>query len=578
MFLLLILGLFGLAAPGAGAAAPIDHRGLGPNHPSELAGAGFLLTDPYQGASRAYWAGAYRTIAGQRSYCIDDYYDYPDPRYGYRAVEVSSLAGRPGSNLGASGHQAARVAWIVNRYGASTSAVTDAEVSMAINRLMNSAPFNRSYAGYFVPQLNAIDRSMVPAIDRMLAESDRGAGPYRTEVRMGPAPGLGGTGRFDVVVRSARGFVLPWTTVIVTPSAGLSLQGSDRSTTGHSGVATFRYTATRAGLLSVTARGQSLPNTSLRIGYSPSHEGNTFSTGSQRVALVSARPWVPSSPGTGRLRVAPPALHTVVDGGSAGRTPGQRVTDHVSASGLAASRPYQLSATLQDATGVVCGTTTAIVTSDGRGDLDVHTAAVPVCGGGTDTFIERLALGATTIATSPPGQPSETFPVTPSIDTAVAGGNQPRIVATKVSDHVHLIGLPARPVRLLVILMDATGRPCAHVSTPLRPNARGELSLLTPALPACGRTRDTFVEQVLDGSGAVLAASKPWLAAETFALTPPPSPPPSPSRPAAPVQPPRAARPTPQLALTGAGSRLALVGGLLSLGVGGLVLIASRRT
>ena len=44
----------------------------------------------------------------------------------------------------------------------STSAATDAAVSMAINLLMGSDPFDRSYHGYFVRQLNAINAGIVP--------------------------------------------------------------------------------------------------------------------------------------------------------------------------------------------------------------------------------------------------------------------------------------------------------------------------------------------------------------------------------------------------------------------------------
>lgn len=572
----MILGAIGLApVPAALAAAPVDHRSLGPNDPSELPGAGFLLTDPYQGASRAYWAGAYRSVAGQRSYCIDDYYDYPEPGYGYRTTEVASLPGRPGSNQGAYGHDAARIAWIVNRYGASGAATTDAEVSMAINLLMHSAPFNRSYYGYFVAQLNAIDSGIVPAINRMLAESDRSAGPYRVEVRMGPSPGVGGTGRFDVLVRSAHGIALPWVPVTVRPSAGMRLLSPAPGSTGHSAVASFRYVADTSGTLSIAVTGRALPNPELRLGYSPSHSSANFGSGSQRVALVSSRPLIWTPPAGGHVVVHPPALHTVVDGGSVARRPGEPVTDQVSVTGLAAGISYKLQATLQDSAGTVCGSTSTLVHSDRAGRLDAHTGPVPVCGSGTDTFSERLLIGQVLVGSSPPGQPAETFVVTPVIRTAVAGGNGARPQGTAVSDHVQMAGLPARALRLLVVLMDATGRPCAHVSVPITPDAGGAATVLTPSVKACGVTRNTFVEQVLDAKGTVLVASAPWLPAETFPLAPPaPSAPRSPM----PTRPPTAGGPTPQLALTGMGSRLALVGGLLSLGVGGLLLVASRRT
>ena len=138
-----------------------------------------------------------------------------------------------------------------------------------------------------------------------------------------------------------------------------------------------------------------------------------------------------------------PALHTIVDGGSVGRPVGQPVTDHVTAAGLAASTAYRLTVSLQDATGLACGTAT-----DNRRTATAPVssmctpASVAACGGGSDTFAERLTVGTVTAAVSPPGQPAETFPVTPTIETAVAGGNAARAPGTKVIDHIRLTGLP----------------------------------------------------------------------------------------------------------------------------------------
>lgn len=593
LILLAILWSIAIAPQRAGAAPPFDHRSLAPNHTSELPGAGYLLTDPFQGASRAYWAGAYRTIAGQRSYCIDDYYDYPDPRYGYRTGEAGSWAGRPGSNRGASGRTAQRIAWIVNRYGSSAAPATDAAVSMAINLLMGSAPFNRSYFGYFRPQLDAIDRSIVPSIDRMISESARWAGPYRAEVRMGPAPALGGEGTFTVLIRSAAGYSVPWSEFSLRPSAGMNLVGSPHGTTGHTGVVTYRYHAARAGVLSVSVTGLALPNNTIRIGYSPTHASNNFSTGSQRVALVSGRRLVNTAPGRGQVHVNGPIVRTVVDGGSSARTPGQLVSDHVMASRLAPRTSYRLTFALRDDSGQVCGRQVVTVVTDARGILDRHTGRLPVCGGGRNTFYERLSQGTLTIATTPPGLPPETFPVQPVISTQVVGGTGGRRPGTQVADRVTAAGLiPGSTGTILAVLTDASGRVCGHTSTAVTVDQAGRVALTTAPLPVCGTGRDTFVEQFLNTHGTVLVASGPNQASETFVVTPPPSSPPSPtppsSRPPAPHSPtprpptpvptpPSSPHPTPHLALTGDQSRLALATGLLSVALGGFALVGSRR-
>ena len=587
LFLLTVLLLTAVVSPPAEGAAPIDHRSLAPNHPSELPGAGFLLTDPYQGASRAYWAGAYRSVAGQRSYCIDDYYDYPDPRYGYRTSEAAGWAARPGSNSGANGRTAQRIAWIVNRYGNSTSPAVDAEVSMAINLLMGSVPFNRSYYGYFRPQLAAIDAGIVPAIDRMLTDSARWAGPYRAEVRMGPAPVLGGQGRFTVLIRSAAGFSVPWSNFVLQPGPGIRLLGPMRGTTGHTGVVTYHFQARRAGVLAVGAIGEGLANNTIRIGYSPTHATNNFSTGSQRVALISSHPLITTPPRLGRVRVGTPTLQTAVDATGKPVHQGERVRDHVTGTGLAPGALYRLSVSLRGRTGLSCGTHVESVHPDGHGRLDFHTAGLPACGGGSDTFSEQLFLNGFPVAVSRPGQPAETFPVTPSISTAVHGGNGPRPTGTQVADEVQVNGLvPVQPVQLEVRLTDRSGRSCGARTVPVRADAAGRLNLTTPALPACGRGQDTFIEQVRAADGSMLVSSAAWASGEYFPLQPPParpSPPassshpvPPPSKPVAPARP-RAAPPGPKLALTGAASQLALAGGLVALGLGGLLKLYGRR-
>jgi hypothetical protein len=590
---LAIVALCGCLAHPAGATVPFDHRPTGPNQSSELPGAGYLLTDPFQGPSQAYWAGAYRTIPGARSYCIDDYYDYPNASYGYVAPEVASWPGRPGSNLGASGHTAERVIWIVNSYGASTSASTDAAVSMAINLLTGSQPFNRSYYGYFRAQLNAIDGTIVPLINRMISDSDRYAGPYRTEVRPGVIPKLGGAGTFAVLVRSALGLAVPWAPITVSPGAGVSLSSPRSGTTGHGGVATIRYVAARAGVLALSAHSTAVPNTTMRLGYSPSHNTGNFNSGSQRVALASAHRLVPTAPGSARVRVTPPTVRTIVDGGSMPRTVGESVSDRVLASGLTAGAKYALSVRLTDANGVVCGDAALTVAADRRGSFDVHTARIPVCGGLTDTFTERLVSGRVTVAVTPPGVPSETFPVAPSISTAVQGGNGPRTGGSAVVDEVHLAGLaPATDYRLLASLVDDSGRTCAHLSVPIRSDQHGVLDIDTQPLRVCGVRRDSFVEQVLDGSGTVLVLSKPWVSSEWFPISPPPvatktpvpetpvGHTPAPAPPTAPVHKTvqLVSSPKPQLPNTGAAPMLALVTGLFGVAIGGLVLIAGRRS
>jgi hypothetical protein len=291
----------------AHAAAPLDNRSTAPNDRSELAGSGYLLTDPLNRASRAYWAGAYDTVAGLKSYGVDDLYDYPRPSYGYRTAEVSGWVGRTGSNIGASGHTGQRIVWIVNSYGQSPSRDVDAAVSMAINRLTGSAPFDRSYRSYFLPQLNAINPAIPGLIDSMLADSDMFAGPYTTRVTFGVAPGVGGSGQFAVSVRSAMGYPVRNAPFRVVRLGGGALLSASNGSTGATGVVRLRYASIQSGRVTALAVGLA-PNSTVRLGSSVSHSGTAFVSGSQRVLMRSATPLGAAAAGIGWVSVGPSPL------------------------------------------------------------------------------------------------------------------------------------------------------------------------------------------------------------------------------------------------------------------------------
>lgn len=590
--LVLIVAVLACRQP-AQAAQPLDHRSTAPNQSSELPGAGYLLTDPLQGPSRAYWAGAYRTIPGARAYCVDDFYDYPNASYGYRTPEVSHWSGRPGSNNGAQGHAAQRIIWIINSFGQSTSASTDAAVSMAINLLTGSAPFLRSYAGSFRPQLNALSPAIVRLIDRMVIESDRYAGPYTTRVTFGAAPAVGANGHFAVQVRSARGFALPDVPFRITATAGMQLRSRGWGRTGPSGIATLIYTASRSGPISVAAQGTAVPGTTMRLGYSPGHNTGNFSSGSQRVALASAHRLSVVPPAAAGVTISRPSIRTVVRGGSVPRPAGVQVTDQVRASGLQPRAGYRLDISLQDASGAVCGSAAMSVHADVHGQLDTITPVITVCGGGRDTFAERLLdVHGHSVVLSPAGQPLETFPVAPSINTVVLGGVGVRYVGAPVSDQVRAIGLwPGKRYRIQATLRDSAGQPCGgSVTGTVSSNSHGVLAVTLGPVKACGSGKDTFTEQLTSSEGTVLVTTTAWQQSETFPVRPAPavhrpspsklSPPKAKPPVAAPKLPPTpaVARPVPQLASTGAAPRWALLSGILGVVMGGLLLAVGRRS
>lgn len=414
-----LVGVIGFGTSSAVAASPVDHRSTASTSPVEMAGAGYLLSDPLQGPNATNWVGAYRTIAGAKAYCVDRLYDYPDPRYGYRTAEVSSWPGRNASNNGANGHQAQRIIWIVNTYGQAPSAATNAAVSVAINLLNGSAPFQRSYDRAFKQQLTAINPAIVTAITAMLQDSDRFAGPYTTRVTFGPAPALGAVGQFAVSVRSARDFPVRNAGFRVTSVKGGRLTGATKGVTGPSGVVRVPYLATAAGTVTATATGTA-PNTTMRLGFSPTHNTQNFRTGSQRVALASRTPLATVGPGTGHVAVTPPVVRTQVVDGNGTRPAGEKVSDQLTASGLVPNGRYVIEVTLSAApadspsrTGEICGTASVAVVANAMGELSSQTPPIAVCGRGVNTFSEQVKDSTgRVVAVSPPGLPSETFPVT----------------------------------------------------------------------------------------------------------------------------------------------------------------------
>ena len=429
------------SAPAVRAAAPLDHRSLNPNDSSEIAGSGFLLSDPAHRVSGAYWAGAYGSVRGRKAYCVDEFYDYPRAGYGYQSREVGSWPGRAGSNGGASGRTAQRISWIVNSYGESPNPAVDAAVALSINRLIGSPVFEHSYQRYFLPQLRLIDPGLPALIERMISDSEMFAGPYQTRVTFAAAPGIGGVGQFTVTVRSATGYPLRGAATSILKIDGGELSSPSSAVADAAGSARFSYRALPATAVKVVARGAAPANT-LLLGYSPSHSGTTFSSGSQRVVMRSSAPSVWTAAAEGSLLLSPPRISTAVVGGTGARGLGTQVIDAVTVTGLAPGIPFTVRARLQDSAGRVCGEWRDVVGGDRLGNAELTTGGLSVCGSGKNTYVEELvdAHGRVVVVT-PPGQPGETFAV-----SSAPAAQPPRPVITPPMRTAPRVSQPARSV------------------------------------------------------------------------------------------------------------------------------------
>lgn len=89
------------------------------------------------------------------------------------------------------------------------------------------------------------------------------------------------------------------------------------------------------------------------------------------------------------------------------------MVDRIAAVGLLPSTGYVVTARLTAGDARACGTVSAPVITDAHGAFTLDSAPVPACGQGRDTFTERVTTAAAVVvASTSPGQPAETFPVT----------------------------------------------------------------------------------------------------------------------------------------------------------------------
>jgi hypothetical protein len=323
----------------------------------------------------------------------------------------------------------------------------------------------------------------------------------------------------------------------------------------------------------------------MRLGYSPTHNTNDFRTGSQRVALASSTRLKPVRPGSGKVTVIAPKVTTTVGSGGGLRTVGTPVSDHVEASGLVPRGSYSVIASLLDTAGSNCGTVTASAIASSRGALAMTTAPIAVCGAGTNTFVEQIRDRAGhVVAKTPPGQPSETFRVTPTVTTAVIGGTGSRKVGVAVRDRVVANGLlPNTRYRVEATLQDSAGRRCGVVSGVAVTDSGGFIRTVTSAIKSCGTGADTFVERILDLAGVVVTRTAAGQPSETFRVIgtvvatrdqPPAVRPRAPLKPALKTAP---VRPVPALAATGGAPAGALVLGIGLLAAGAAAVSWSRQ-
>ena len=258
--------------------------------------------------------------------------------------------------------------------------------------------------------------------------------------------------------------------------------------------------------------------------------------------------------------VVKPNGSTTVVGGTGPRVVGTPVADKYVGSGFVPGAVYSYTVTLQDTTGVVCGTATGKATADAAGTLTFITPTVPTCGGGYDTFWESVQDRAgKVVAVTAPWAPNESYPVKPQAKTAVMDGNHARSNGARVQDKLTGNGfMPGATYTGEATLHDINNTVCGTSKMTAKADAKGNLVMVFPAIAVCGSDKNTFFETVKDSRKITVATTPSWVPIETFPL----------SKPAAVAG---------GLAFTGA-NVLPLAGiAVLLIGGGALALIAGRR-
>jgi hypothetical protein len=415
------------------------------------------------------WAGSYRLDSGLTPvYCIKAAAYYPVGPYAPPVSVADSV-------------NAERIGYLIDRYGASVNADTQAALAAEVGLRYDTANPNEKW--------NAITPAQRTQADNFWAQAGQFAGPYQVSVSAPSGLRAGSTYTADVRVYNGAGTGLPNQPVTIATS-GINVPTSS-STTNASGHAYFSFSIDQAapsGIFHITASTNAVQGV---LTYQPTGSGYP-----SRQAVMGAAP---------ALALYSPQLNGTY-------TPGRPVAIEKVATGDPSHTPVAgavFSVTDSSASPVVTVTSGASPVSIGTlivgSTYNVTEVAAPPgyyipVGGITYPFTVTAGSGTQIVAVSDPRAPSPTlttsakpvaaYPGTTSTDTVTISGND--------NESGTLTGTLVGPVA-------PTGSVCStaqsawasapvvsSTSTSVTGNTTATLSVTTPNTPGCYAWNDTL--------------------------------------------------------------------------------------
>jgi len=383
------------------------------------------------------WFGDYRGAVPDEphTFCIDLRYWYPSPDYRYKQQAAGVPLKNRDGDLVSTGSQE-RMAYAVWSYGRSSNPTQQAAVMLYVHGLMGDAAPGEVDAAGVNPRVEAV-------YARVKRDAERYHGPYHIDATLSSGLTVGKPAQATVRVLSAEGNPLP------NLQLTLNVKGADglpaRVRTNGAGTAQVALTPTDATGVRLHVATESLPSTLPRV-FAPTVRAaarngqRLVAPGSQRVSFDVSAPVAPSQIEVAST-AAPPLLAA-----------GQQVVDQVTIKGVApdwkATVGLRMYGPFRSVAAIRCDQPPAVDTSFDASGSDTVAAPVQTVGQpGWYTFVITVPGDADHLgATTPCGEPSETFRVQaqPGITTTVSAASV--LPGTPITDSIAVSGLAGETV------------------------------------------------------------------------------------------------------------------------------------
>ena len=217
---------------------------------------GYTLTaGPHLSKGRGHeWMGSYSVDGSPQGYCIDYGKSTPAVRVW---SDVRAVAGLPTD-------RALRISYVLSKWGNPRTNTQAAATNATINILIGNALFDSDWRTSYVPQLNRLDKAVVPLVAKMVAESAALRGPYTMKGVVTKTAAVGAAAQIRFTVLSAAKKPLAGLPISIKLGNALPARTMPR-TTAANGTATVDLVPSGPGTVSAAASGALFQTGVLRL-------------------------------------------------------------------------------------------------------------------------------------------------------------------------------------------------------------------------------------------------------------------------------------------------------------------------